>query len=189
MAPTLPPGNASGFRAPSRFITTHDENGTSTYLSADILSPDAPWIQASANTCFHVPFGTTSSPAQMSNDADVHAYVSGAVRPADVVTPNGTNVRMYDFAPGFATAMHRTYSIDYAVVIEGTVEGVMDGGEVRTGRRGDVFVQRGTNHLWRNPSETEWARMCFFVAAAEPVLVGGREMEVIEVDHSKGGKK
>ena len=46
--------------------------------------------------------------------------------------------------------MHRTVSLDYGVVLEGEVELVLDSGETRLMKRGDVSVQRGTNHAWRN---------------------------------------
>nr|RBQ98806.1 hypothetical protein FVER53263_20617 [Fusarium verticillioides] len=55
--------------------------------------------------------------------------------------------------------MHRTLSIDYAVVIEGEMELVLDSGENRAMKRGDVAVQRGTKHQWVNTDEEKWARM------------------------------
>lgn len=57
--------------------------------------------------------------------------------------------------------MHRTQSLDYGVVIEGEVEMVLDDGVSTVMGRGDVAVQRGTSHGWRNVSKTEWARMFF----------------------------
>ncbi len=46
------------------------------------------------------------------------------------------------------------------MVIEGEVVLVLDDSEV-TLRKGDVVVQRGTNHAWENRSE-RLARMAFF---------------------------
>ncbi|KAF2102657.1 cupin domain-containing protein [Rhizodiscina lignyota] len=184
MAPSLLPNDHSGYRAPSRFITTHDADGTSKFVPDHVVSPDAPWQEAAPGVFFYIPWGTTSSPAQMTDDADLKAYEAGKVVPNIIVTPNGTNVRIYDFAPGFESAMHRTYSIDYGIVIHGTIEGQMDGGEVRVGKPGDIFIQRGTNHLWRNPSKTEWTRICYFVAAAEPLVIGGKKIEAVKADNS-----
>lgn len=184
MAPFLLPNDHSGFRAPVRHITTHDADGTSKFLPEHVVSPGMPWIEAAPTALFYVPWGTTTSPAQMTDDADLKTYTSGAIKPAEIVTPPGTNVRIYDFAPGFQSAMHRTYSIDYGIVIHGTIEGHMDGGEVRVGKPGDIYIQRGTNHLWRNPSKTEWTRMCFFVAAADPLVINGKEVEALKADHS-----
>ena len=80
-----------------------------------------------------------------------------------------------DFAPGSEAVMHRTQSLDYGIVVEGQVEMILDEG-VRVLGRGDVAVQRSTNHGWRNVSRTEWARMFFVLQDCEKVVVGGREM-------------
>jgi len=42
--------------------------------------------------------------------------------------------------------------IDYALVISGEIWAVMDT-EERLMRTGDIIVQRGTNHAWRNRTE------------------------------------
>ncbi len=47
--------------------------------------------------------------------------------------------------------MHRTRSIDYAIVLSGEIWAVMDEGETKM-VAGDVLVQRGTNHAWANRS-------------------------------------
>ena len=47
--------------------------------------------------------------------------------------------------------MHRTETIDYAVVLEGEITMLLDEDEVRL-RAGDVVIQRGTNHAWSNRS-------------------------------------
>lgn len=47
--------------------------------------------------------------------------------------------------------MHRTRSIDYAIVLSGEIWAVMDVGETKL-VPGDVLVQRGTNHAWANRS-------------------------------------
>ena len=56
------------------------------------------------------------------------------------------------------------------------MELILDSGEKRIMGRGDLAVQRATNHAWRNTSETEWARMFFVLQASEKVLVGGKEL-------------
>lgn len=74
--------------------------------------------------------------------------------------------------------MHRTTSLDYGVVLEGEVELILDGGEKRVMKRGDICVQRGTNHAWRNCSETEWSRMLYVLTEALPVeLEDGKKLE------------
>jgi quercetin dioxygenase-like cupin family protein len=73
--------------------------------------------------------------------------------------------------------MHRTESLDYGVVLEGTVELSLDSGETRIMNRGDMCVQRATNHAWKNITENEqWARMMFVLVSSEKVLAGGKEL-------------
>ena len=50
--------------------------------------------------------------------------------------------------PGF----HKTYSVDYAIVIEGEIWALMDVGETLM-KVGDVLIQRGTNHAWANRTD------------------------------------
>ena len=47
--------------------------------------------------------------------------------------------------------MHRTETIDYAVVLEGEITMMLDDSEVHL-KAGDVVIQRGTNHAWSNRS-------------------------------------
>jgi len=56
--------------------------------------------------------------------------------------------------------MHRTKTLDYVVVIEGEAVLVLDDTEVVL-NKGDVLVQRGTDHAWENRSD-KVARMAFF---------------------------
>lgn len=49
--------------------------------------------------------------------------------------------------------MHRTETVDYAIVISGEIYLVLDDSEVLL-RTGDMVVQRGTNHAWSNRSTT-----------------------------------
>jgi hypothetical protein len=56
-------------------------------------------------------------------------------------------------------AMHTTDSIDYAILLAGELVALMDDGE-HVMRPGDVLIQRGTRHGWRNRSK-EMARIAF----------------------------
>lgn len=47
--------------------------------------------------------------------------------------------------------MHRTESVDYAVVLEGEITLLLDDTDVVL-RAGDVVIQRGTSHAWSNRS-------------------------------------
>jgi quercetin dioxygenase-like cupin family protein len=72
--------------------------------------------------------------------------------------------------------MHRTQSLDYGIVLEGTITSVLDSGEETVMKRGDVMVQRATMHSWRNDSTTEWARMIFCLQDIKPLFVGGERL-------------
>lgn len=46
--------------------------------------------------------------------------------------------------------MHRTLSLDYAVVLSGEITLIVDGKAEKTLKQHDVIVMRGTNHEWVN---------------------------------------
>jgi len=47
--------------------------------------------------------------------------------------------------------MHRTETVDYAVVLEGEIYLLLDDADIKLST-GDVVIQRGTNHAWSNRS-------------------------------------
>lgn len=118
------------------------------------------------------------SPLQdLNRDADIaehEAKMTGP--PLGLVSKNGTVLRYVDFAPGYECMMHRTQSLDYGIVLEGTITSVLDSGEETVMERGDVMVQRATMHSWRNDSATEWARMIFCLQDIKPLFVGGERL-------------
>jgi uncharacterized cupin superfamily protein len=48
--------------------------------------------------------------------------------------------------------MHRTKTIDYAFILSGEIDMLLDDSEVHL-KAGDVLIQRGTNHAWVNRSD------------------------------------
>lgn len=65
----------------------------------------------------------------------------------------------------------------YGIILEGSIDMVLDSGEVQHMKRGDVAVQRATQHQWVNTSKTEWARMMFVLQDCKPLEVGGKVMK------------
>ncbi len=63
--------------------------------------------------------------------------------------------------------MHRTRSLDYAIVLSGEIWAIMDVGETKL-VAGDMLVQRGTNHAWANRS-SEPCIVAFALIDAKPV--------------------
>src|SRR4030095_16483407 len=57
--------------------------------------------------------------------------------------------------------MHRTETIDYAIVLEGEITLFLGDEEVAL-KAGDVVIQRGTNHAWSNRSSKP-ARMLYIL--------------------------
>ena len=87
-------------------------------------------------------------------------------------------LRMVDVPPGATSPMHRTVSLDYGVVLEGEVELILDNGESRLLKRGDMAIQRGTIHAWKNVSgEGIWARMLYVLQECDPVIIAGQELK------------
>ena len=46
--------------------------------------------------------------------------------------------------------MHKTKSVDYIIVVKGKLDMLLDEGDVKSLKPGDVVIQRGTNHAWVN---------------------------------------
>ena len=74
--------------------------------------------------------------------------------------------------------MHRTESVDYAVVLEGEITMLLDDSEVHL-KTGDVVIQRGTNHAWSNRSGKP-VKMLY-------VLIDGEFDEELKTQLSQGG--
>ncbi len=63
--------------------------------------------------------------------------------------------------------MHKTNTVDYAIVLSGEIYAVLDESEVLL-RAGDCLVQRGTRHAWSNRTEKPCV-IAFVLVAAKPV--------------------
>jgi hypothetical protein len=86
---------------------------------------------------------------------------------------------MIDFAPNELTPLHRALSIDYGVVLEGEFELILESGEKRIMRQGDVSIQRATAHQWRNLTGGGYlpGRMMWVLLGIEPAIVNGKQLE------------
>lgn len=158
---------------PVRRVVTGHRDGKAVVLF-DSAAPNQKLRQASGlvSTLIWV---TDETPADISGVADRADREIGVPPP-----PRGSIFRVVDFPPesglrsreavlkemGVADhggarhhAMHRTKSIDYAVVLEGEIDMLLDASEVHL-TAGDVLVQQGTNHAWVNRG-TKSCRMAF----------------------------
>ncbi|KAJ5488015.1 hypothetical protein N7530_002315 [Penicillium desertorum] len=125
-------------------------------------------------------------PASVDAEADVAMYDEFLHQPPGITVDNGTVFRLIDLRPGKATPMHRTVSVDYGVIIEGEVDLVLDSGASRRMGRGDVSVQRGTAHSFRNRSSTEWCRMLFVYLPMEKLKIQGKDLNPEVYDEGFG---
>jgi len=95
--------------------------------------------------------------------------------------PGGITFGITNIAPNFTVPMHRTLSLDYAVVISGEIVVLLEGGHETTVRAGDFIVQGGVNHQWVNKTDEE-CRMAFVTVSSDKVkLADGTELEEVEV--------
>ena len=157
-----------------RFVTDHNDDGKAIFHRS--LEEVLPFNTIGGNASFGLGYVTTQFPVDLSNDADIKTYQHYQQNPPGIVIPDGTVLRIVDCPPGSTSPMHRTVSLDYGVVLEGEMELVLDSGEVRTMKRGDVAIQRGTNHAWRNTSSTEWGRMLYVLQESKPLVVAGKAL-------------
>jgi quercetin dioxygenase-like cupin family protein len=71
---------------------------------------------------------------------------------AGSVISNGVAFRVVRYEAGTSGRLHRTNSMDFAVILSGSVELELDEGVRIALSAGDVLVQRGTIHNWVNNS-------------------------------------
>ncbi|RLM00354.1 hypothetical protein CFD26_108549 [Aspergillus turcosus] len=95
---------------------------------------------------------SSTTPESKAN-LDIKHFQSQLSQPTPLNPPNGTSCIVIEVPPGSAVPMHRTTTLDYTVIIDGTTELVLDSGEKKILKKGDVIVQRGTAHSWRNVTE------------------------------------
>ncbi|RVX75934.1 hypothetical protein B0A52_00291 [Exophiala mesophila] len=167
-----------------RYITDHDSK-----TGQSILLPQEPYqwkSSAAKDAAAVVAYATTEFPPKLGNGEDLRKYKETVTNgKLGLTTPSGTVCRVVDFGPGRKPIMHRTKSLDYGVVLEGSIDMVLDSGQRCTLQRGDIVVQRATMHGWENASSVEWARMMFVLQDCEQFVVG--EQEIAEdVSDTKG---
>lgn len=147
-----------------RVVTSHDENGKAV-VAIDEVCRNLRSGRDKHQSC--VVWSTGAFPADNSGPED------GGARPVASTDPNGSVFRIVRYEPGVAARVHRTESIDYAVVISGEIDMELDDFVGVHLKAGDVLVQRGTIHNWVNRG-TEPCVIAFVLIAAEPVRRAGK---------------
>jgi mannose-6-phosphate isomerase-like protein (cupin superfamily) len=169
-----------------RVVTTNDERGTAVVLF-DGIAPNRA-VRQDGRTASTLLWVTDRTPASFSGKRDSADVKIGVPPP-----PSGTIFRIVDFGPATGDApamdhatlmkemgishgaggrraprhpaMHWTKSVDYAIVLSGEIDMLLDESEVHL-RAGDVVVQQGTNHAWVNRG-TDACRIAFILIDAE----------------------
>jgi mannose-6-phosphate isomerase-like protein (cupin superfamily) len=145
-----------------RVVTGHDATGRAV-VKIDEIPKNLVSTRPSATSC--VVWTTERFPVDNNDEEDQ------GLRECGTTIDNGTVFRILELAPGVSPRNHRTDSIDYAVVMSGEVDMVLDDTTVHL-KAGDVLVQRGTIHNWVNRG-TEPCVIAFVLIAAKSVTAGG----------------
>jgi len=167
-----------------RVVTTHDANGTAIVQSDGMASSVR--VRATTGTRSTLLWSTDTSPARYSDDdrgalpapmAPVgHGSVfrivefpagdpGSRVDSAQIAAEMGLHHDAGGRRPPRHPAMHATDSVDYAIVLSGEIDMLLDEVEVHL-RAGDVIVQQGTNHAWVNRG-AEPCSIAFVLMGAE----------------------
>jgi quercetin dioxygenase-like cupin family protein len=64
--------------------------------------------------------------------------------------------------------MHTTATIDYGIILEGEMWLELDNGESRLVKAGDIVVQNGTRHAWRNKSDRVVRALFVMIGVSPP---------------------
>lgn len=168
-----------------RVVTGHNAHARAVIASSG-APPNVFPLSAVPGTVFYEVWNSATTPAPLDNAADPTSKplqlspgpLGSVIRVVDIPPDRTQNqVSAFQAAQAFAQMgqadastshagsrhklMHRTETLDYGIVTEGEVWLVLDEEEVKL-NRGDVVVQRGTNHAWSNRTEG-MARMVFIL--------------------------
>ncbi len=125
-----------------RIVTGHTDDGKATVL-IDEISKNV--ISKRPGQTSTVIWATDELVPDMGPLNDISADVQ------QTTVENGSVCRISRFEPGVAPRVHRTASIDYAIILSGRLDMELDDGETVHLSAGDIVVQRATMHNWINP--------------------------------------
>ena len=152
-----------------RVVTGHDAKGKAVVLK-DEISQNVSSRRPGQQGC--VVWTTNESPADNNDETDRSVAQTGTT------SVGGAVFRVVRYEPGVTPRMHRSNSIDYAVVLEGSIVMQMDDGVEVTLSAGDTLVQRGTVHNWTNRGSVACV-IAFVLIDAKPVEIGGKRLDPV----------
>lgn len=142
-----------------RVVTDHDAQGKSVVKFDEITTNIVSRRPGHSST---VIWSHSETPVDNQEEGD-----AGLRNVADCAA-NGAIFRVVEYAPGVSPRMHRTQTVDYAVVMAGEIFMVLDGGKEVHLKQGDVIVQRGTVHDWINRGSVPCVIAFVLIASKQP---------------------
>jgi quercetin dioxygenase-like cupin family protein len=161
MAPT-----DSTFSPIRRIVTGHDEHNVAKVIMDGPATNHRESRPGSRSTLI---WSSDATPADISIGEGIEDR--GARKLGTAPPENGTRFTINEIPPGRPGRMHRTETLDYAIVLSGEIDMEMDDGATVKLKAGDVVVQRGTHHAWINRG-SEPARIAFILIDAKPLGIG-----------------
>ncbi|HJU15900.1 MAG TPA: cupin domain-containing protein [Stellaceae bacterium] len=156
-----------------RIVTGHDHNGKAVIASDERLSgvsregrPGLARVEIWSTDHMPVDNSGAAAAAQKQGFVTRYNYVGSG---------QGTVIRVTEIAPGAPKFMHRTETLDYAILLSGECDLELDDGKTVPLKAGDIVVQRGTMHAWVNNSGAPCV-FAFVLIDAEPATAGGRAL-------------
>ena len=156
-----------------RIVTGHDGAGKAVVATDDRLTASTRPGRAGIARC--EVWSTDRMPVDNSEAAAAAQRQGFVVRHNYVGSGQGTVVRVVEFAPGSPKFMHRTETLDYAILLSGECDLELDDGVMVHMKQGDIAVQRGTMHAWVNNS-TQPCVFAFVLIDANPAEAGGQSL-------------
>lgn len=154
----------------SRLNVRRVVTGHSQYGDAVIIKDDTILGKVSRTGEAALAWSTDTFPSDNNDEVD------GGLREVRSVPPGGTTLQFTSIDPGKSSSHHRTSSLDYAIVLKGEIELELDHGVTTTCTAGDVIIQRGTIHTWRNPTDQP-TTIAFVLLDAQPVSVNDQSLD------------
>lgn len=156
-----------------RILTGFDEQNRSTVLST-VPCPHVKDAAAATGIRFAEIWNTPSNTPEEDNDYDAGGHAPEAMNPTD---PRGTLVRLAEIGrdpnEDPAATMHSTNTIDYVVILSGTVFGVFEDGTELECFPGDIAIVRGVPHAWSNKNDEPCIALFVLVGAPDHGTRGG----------------
>ncbi|KAH8111894.1 hypothetical protein DFH11DRAFT_1729021 [Phellopilus nigrolimitatus] len=152
-----------------RVVTGHTPEGKAVVLEDAQIEPRP--FKGSPSLFSGIFWTDTARP-----DNDVQFRDLVKEHPQELVGADGSAFRVGEVPPGSRTRFHRTVTLDYCILMHGTLTLLLDDDKRVVLKPGDVVIQRGTIHGWINEG-TEWARMYAIVFPSQKVKVGLKELD------------